>query len=120
MRNALWGWEGGDSEWPGKPRKPPRKTATAPSAAWTSWSLTHASPSRKVQDLIHKLPNRSRLPDPHGRRTGAPPWCHRPHTVGGGRTQPSQRRVEASEVQQLQQVTRSAEGGLPVSSCWLT
>src|ERR1039458_7862743 len=113
MRYALWGWEGGDSEWPGKPRKPPRKTATAPSAAWTSWSLTPASPSRKVPDLIHKLPNRSRLPDPHGRRTGAPPWCHRPHTVGGGRTQPSQRRGGDRAGQKRKKFRRPPPGGGP-------
>ena len=48
--------------------------------------ITHTFIGKPVQDFVHKCSNPSRLPDPHGSCTVAPPGCHRQPTVGSGRT----------------------------------
>ena len=54
----------------------------------------------------------------HRSPSSVSPAKHRRGVVGAGRKWRRQRWVEAAEVQQFQQVTRSAEGGLVASSSW--
>src|ERR1035438_1587329 len=61
---------------PSAKRTPPPEgfnIRSRPSQVPAPLRATHSSASREVQDLAHKCRNRSRLPDPHGRYTGAPP-----------------------------------------------
>ena len=103
-------------------------SAFEPSSAWDSASPSSVAALRRVDcggctsrshlssmsrcntpNLTSNCCNHSMLHDQPRDCTGAPPGCHRQDTVGAGGTYNRQRRLEAAEMQQLQQLTRSAE-----------